>query len=324
MVVSEFDLIERYFSRRGAPRTDVACGIGDDAAVLRVPAGRELVTTVDTLVAGVHFDAAIDPQDVGYKVLAVNLSDLAAMGAEPAWATLALTLPSADEQWVAGFAEGLFALAAEYDVALVGGDITRGPLAVSLQLHGLVPEGAALRRSGARPGDRILVTGTLGDAGLALLDAKGPLALSPEARAFVHQRLNRPSPRVREGIALRAAAHSAIDISDGLLADLGHVLAASGVGASVYVERLPLSPAAGPVVRDGGRWEIPLSSGDDYELCVSVAAGSAAEVERACAGFDCGCTEIGVIESEPGLRCRFEDGREYVPPGQGWDHFGKG
>ncbi|MDX1594620.1 MAG: thiamine-phosphate kinase, partial [Gammaproteobacteria bacterium] len=230
MPVSEFELIARHFAGHDS-HPGVLLGVGDDAALLLPPGpGEVLAVTVDALVSGVHFDPDVEPDSLGHKALAVNLSDLAAMGATPAWFTLALTLPGIDEAWVGRFARGLASLAEAHGVALVGGDTTRGPLAVTIQAAGHVPAGEALRRDGARPGDAVCVTGTLGDAALALRDPPG---LAAGERDTLRERLLRPTPRLAAGRALRGLAPAAIDLSDGLAADLGHVLVASGVGATL-------------------------------------------------------------------------------------------
>jgi thiamine-monophosphate kinase len=335
---SEFELIRRYFAQSAAGRDDVLLGIGDDAAVLRTPPDTGLIAAIDTLVAGIHFPPDTDPESIGHKALAVNLSDLAAMGAEPAWAMLALTLPQADERWLAGFAQGFFALARTHGVALIGGDTTRGPLSITVQIQGFCPPGAALRRGGARPGDLIYVTGTLGDAGLALRLLAHDDVGSSVAREFLQRRLDRPQPRVAQGLRLRGCAHAAIDVSDGLLADLGHILAASGVGATLDLAQLPLSPAfrsclaaltaaAHPALdryTPGLAWaDLALASGDDYELCFTVAPDQRGRVEAmAEAGVPCTC--IGVIDAEQGLRGRLADGASYLPPRRGYDHFAGG
>ncbi|MGB5467180.1 MAG: thiamine-phosphate kinase, partial [Sedimenticolaceae bacterium] len=242
MSVSEFDLIRDYFARATGARADVLLGIGDDCALLRPPPGLALAVSVDTLVAGRHFLVDADPLHLGHKALAVNLSDLAAMGAQPAWATLALTLPQVDRNWLRAFMDGFAALAATHDVQLVGGDTTRGPLSITVQVHGFVDSLLALRRSGARAGDRIMVSGTVGDAGLALqLMQQNPGGGSVDSR--LSRRLDRPTPRVALGRLLVGQASAAIDVSDGLIADLGHICDASGVGARVELARLPLSPA---------------------------------------------------------------------------------
>lgn len=319
MALGEFELIERFFTAIGARRADVEVGIGDDCAVLIPPAGRRLAVTLDTLVEGIHFKPGADPQGLGHKALAVNLSDLAAAGAEPAWVTLSLTLPTADADWLKAFAHGFGALASRHGVALVGGDTTRGPLSISVQAQGFVDPGQALRRNGARPGDLVYVSGTLGDAGLALLVQQG-LYAAPEYLAHLRRRLDRPEPRVLLGLALRGLATSAIDVSDGLTSDLGHVLAASGCGATLHLEQLPLSPALQAYVEDSGDWSPALSAGDDYELCFTVPESRQGDVEALAQRLDCRLSWIGMIEKTRGLRCIDAGGRPLAVDA-GFDHF---
>jgi thiamine-monophosphate kinase len=322
MVSSEFDLIERFF-RRPPGRPGVVCGIGDDAAVLRPPPDRDLVVTVDTLIEGVHFPPATPAFDIGYKALAVNLSDLAAMGAAPAWATLALTLPRADEGWLEGFRDGFFALARRYEIDLVGGDTTRGGLSITVQAMGTTPPSAALTRGGARVGERIYVTGTLGDAALALRALAGDVDLPPAELERCLGRLNRPQPRVEAGLALQGLASAAIDVSDGVLADLRHILTASGVGAMLELERLPLSaPVRRALATGEADWSLPLSGGDDYELAFTVAARGEPRLRERFHDLGCPVSRIGTVQPEPGLRAVL-DGVIQVLPGQGgYDHFG--
>jgi len=321
MSATEFGIIRRYFTRQRSRREEVLIGIGDDAAVLRVPVGHDLVVCMDTLVAGVHFPAATPPAAIGHKALAVNLSDLAAMGAEPLAATLALTLPENDPEWLEEFSRGLLTLADHYDLQLIGGDTTRGPLTVTLQAHGLVPPGQALRRQGARSGDRIYVTGTLGDAGLAL-------CLQEAAAPWLRQRLEYPEPRIEAGMRLRKNASAAIDISDGLLADLGHLLEADCLGATLSLESLPRSDAFLSALQglDAGKQdlhhELPLTSGDDYELCFTVPPDRCSAVARELAGLPCGCTVVGEVTRQPGIRCLRKDGSAYQPATSGYRHFG--
>jgi len=315
MPLSEFELIQQFFSNSDTCRPDVSLGVGDDCALLNVPAGKELVVSIDTLVEGVHFIKGADPEALGHKSLAVNLSDLAAMGAEPAWVTLALTLPSVDENWLAAFCRGFARLAAEHNVQLVGGDTTRGPLNISIQAHGFVDAGSALRRDAAQPGDLIYVTGTLGDAGLALQAPQNNLPLS------IQLRLDRPTPRLAEGQALIGLANAAIDISDGLISDLGHICDASGVGAVLQVKDLPCSQAVCDHIQMSNDWSLPLSAGDDYELCVTVAAEKQAEVERLAMDFECGLTKVGYIEAQPGIRCLRADGQDFQQVSAGYEHF---
>jgi thiamine-monophosphate kinase len=316
--LSEFDLIRDHFARLGAARGDVVLGVGDDCALLRVPPGCELAVSIDTLVSGVHFLPDCDPFGLGHKSLAAGLSDLAAMGAEPAWATLALTLPAADDAWVGAFARGLADLAAAHRVALVGGDITRGPLTISVQVHGLVPAGAGVRRSGARPGDLVCVSGTLGDAALALalIEAGGPV---PEA---LRGRLERPTPRVALGLALRGLASAMIDLSDGLAADLGHILEESGnPGAEVRLADLPLSDAVARLVGEDRDWSLPAAGGDDYELCFTVPAERAARIAAAAAAAGCPVAVVGAITPTPGLTFLRPDGGVWRPRHSGYVHF---
>lgn len=323
----EFSLIERLRARTAQKRDDVRLGIGDDAAVLAVPAGHELVVAVDTLVDGVHFPHGTAPADIGWKALAVNLSDLAAMGASPAWALLALTLPSAPHiaatvDLVDGLAEGFAQLAQAHRVALVGGDTTRGPLCLSVSVHGFVPAGQALLRSGARVGDAVLVTGTLGDAaaGLRVLSS-GADAQDEQRRALLRGRLNRPQPRVAAGLALRGRATACIDVSDGLLADLGHLCAASAVAAELEVASLPLSPALLGAFDDATAQQFALCGGDDYELCFSVPMARLGEVQADLARLGCGATRIGRIVEGEGVRVRDVNGGWLPLKQRGWDHF---
>jgi thiamine-monophosphate kinase len=331
--VGEFSLIDKYFAARGRARPDVVLGIGDDAALLRCPPGQLLVVSIDTLVSGVHFPANTAAADVGYKALAVNLSDLAAMGAEPAWATLALTLPGEDEAWIAAFCDGFFELAESTGVALIGGDTTRGPLTVTIQVHGWVPPQQALLRSGARPGDLVYVSGTIGDAGLGLAHAQGRCNLDPGVASDCVRRLARPQPRLELGHALRGVASAAIDVSDGLSADLGHILRRSGVGALLELDSLPWSAAfranaacaEGLVVQqvDGvpAAAAFSLCAGDDYELCVAVNPRNQDLLQDIAQRTGCPLTCIGRIEAQAGLRVRLPGG-EVVPflP-RGYVHF---
>ncbi len=328
--MGEFDLIEAIRARTALRRDDVRLGIGDDAALLAPPPGHLLASSIDTLVEGVHFPVGTAPEDLGWKALAVNLSDLAAMGATPAWALLALTLPAADARFVERFADGFAELARMHSLALVGGDTTQGPLSISVAVHGFVPAAAALTRAGARAGDLLLVTGTLGDAaaGLACLDrqhvrADALLAAPSGTREALLARLNRPTPRVAAGQALRGVASACIDVSDGLLADLGHLCTAGGVGAEIDAATLPLSSALLTLFDDDARTGFALAGGDDYELCFSVAPERAAAVTADLARLGCGVTRIGRIVAASGVRVRGADGRELAPPRRGYEHFAR-
>ncbi len=319
----EFDLIARLRRATRVARADVVLGIGDDGAVLRVPRGRDVVVVMDTLVDGVHFPRDTDPAAIGWKALAVNLSDLAAMGAEPAWATLALTLPTRDAAWLAAFARGYARLARRHRVALVGGDTTRGPLTVTLQAHGFVPPRRALTRDGARVGDSILVSGSLGDAAAGLAIAQGRLVnVGARDAAVLRARLDLPTPRVALGLALRGIASAAIDVSDGFAQDLGHVLAASGVGAEISLASLPASAAlrrAVPEVERRLRWQ--LSGGDDYELCFTASPRQRARLAALARHLRLPLTEVGVITRARGLRLRDDEGQLRKVDVRGYDHF---
>lgn len=317
--MNEFELIRRYFAPQALARDDVVMGIGDDGAVVAVPAGMQLVIATDTLVEGVHFVQGADPGAIGHKALAVNLSDLAAMGAQPAWFTLNLTAPGADARWLQAFAQGLLQLARQHDVQLIGGDTTRGPLCITVTVCGFVPAGQALSRAGARPGDLIYVTGLLGDAGLGLLQELRKLALPEDCVRVVLERLHRPTPRVAVGNALRGLASACIDISDGLVGDLGHLLAASGVGACLELKRVPVSPAYDAAFAHVG-WDVALAAGDDYELCFTLPPAHQRDLHRVGSQFQCGFVQIGVIEAEAGLRIRDESGRPFPVP-RAYTHF---
>jgi thiamine-monophosphate kinase len=317
---SEFDLIARIRARAGH-RADVLLGIGDDAALLQVPPGHELALSTDTLLAGVHFPLETAAADIGWKALAVNLSDLAAMGASPAWCSLALTLPEPDADWLESFLDGFCELAGEHEVALVGGDTTRGPLALSLSVHGFVPAGQALRRDRAAAGEDVWVTGTIGDAAGALQQWRAGGLQSAKLRF----RLDRPTPRVGAGLALRGLASAAIDLSDGLGADLGHVLAASGIGAELELGRLPSSRTLAEHFPDeAARWRLQLSGGDDYELCFTAPSAHALEIERALAACELPATVVGRTTRERGLRLLSPEGEAFALDAGGFEHFAPG
>jgi thiamine-monophosphate kinase len=320
----EFDLIELIRRHTAQPRDDVRLGIGDDAALLAVPAGQELAVAIDTLVEGVHFPRGTAAVDIGWKALAVNLSDLAAMGASPAWALLALTLPTADTAFVEGFIEGFGKLAQPHRLALVGGDTTRGPLCISVAVHGFVPPGQALTRAGARVGDAVLVTGTLGDAAAGLHALQQP-SHADDSRAglreFLIERLNRPTPRLAAGTALRGKATACVDVSDGLLADLGHICSASGVAAEIEAALLPRSSALLELYDETTVLRFALSGGDDYELCFTVPAARMADLQAGLARLGCGATKIGRIVKGNGVRVRAADGEWLTTDRPGWEHF---
>ncbi|GAB3729574.1 thiamine-phosphate kinase [Luteimonas pelagia] len=334
----EFDLIARIRARATA-RDDVLLGIGDDAALLQVPAHRSLVVATDTLNAGIHFPVDTAPADIGWKALAVNLSDLAAMGALPAWCTLSLSLPQADDAWIDAFLDGLLDLAGAHDVALVGGDTTRGPLSICVTVHGFVDAPQALLRSGARVGDDVWVTGTLGDAAgaLALLQASeaivtpvceaAPVLRAAEAGelqslAILRPRLDRPVPRLAAGHALAGLAHAAIDVSDGLVADAGHVATASGLAIDLDIEALPASDALRAAFPDDARrLALQATGGDDYELCFTAAAVDRDAVRAALQAVGLDATIVGRVVPGVGVRAKHADGSAWQPPRAGHEHF---
>ena len=317
---SEFSLIETYFTAITPQRNDVILGIGDDCALLQCPTDHVVAVSIDTLVEGIHFFADVDPESLGHKSLAVGLSDLAAMGAKPAWFTLALTLPDSNEIWLKAFSQGLATLAKQHNIQLVGGDTTRGPLTISIQVHGFVKAEQALRRSGAQAGDLIYVSGTLGDAGAALqlkLQQWEDKNLTAQDKLYLVQRLEKPTPRLQLGQDLLKFATSAIDISDGLSADLSHILKKSKVGATVDLIKLPLSSSLQKISAEKAG-KLALSSGDDYELCFTIPAAKQREFESAVAEQ---CTLIGKIEAAPELRVIALDGQKLSITGTGYDHF---
>ncbi|MBZ4038456.1 thiamine-phosphate kinase [Novilysobacter selenitireducens] len=351
----EFDLIQRI-RQRATTRDDVVLGIGDDAALLQPPAGRQLVVAMDTLNAGVHFPVDTAPADIGWKALAVNLSDLAAMGAEPAWCTLSLSLPDADAAWVDGFLDGFLELADRHRVSLVGGDTTRGPLSVCVTMHGFVEPGRALRRDGAHAGEDVWVTGTLGDAAAALSlllplppgegrgegPAKGstpqavvarpdlepsPQPLSRGERgsvaqaAALMQRLHRPTPRAEAGLALVDIAHAAIDISDGLLADVGHIARASGVSIHIDADVLPTSDPLRATFGTEVRRALQATGGDDYELCFTAPVHARDRIASLASSLGLGITRIGRVEEGEGTHAHLADGTGWHPRRIGYSHF---
>lgn len=372
----EFDLIGLLRARAGAARGDVALGIGDDAAVLVPPPGGQLVACTDTMVAGVHFLPDTPPADLGWKSLAVNLSDVAAMGAEPAWALLALTLPDGDANFVEAFADGFAGLARAHGVALVGGDTTQGPLSITVTVLGAVPVGTALTRGGAQVGDAVFVTGTLGDAagGLRLLQdsargnrdrerqhpprrASHAFAIAPpflqkgeehlthrSVREEAHPRpneggrraapeewgsgplagrLRRPTPRIAAGRALRGVATACIDVSDGLVADLGHICDGSGVAAEIGIDALPLSAALAAAFDEATCRELAQAGGDDYELCFTVPESQVARIAPAFAALQLRVTRIGRVVAGAGVRGVDAAGHAVALRGHGWEHFSR-
>ena len=320
--MTEFELIERYFRR---PARNAVLGVGDDAALIAPSPGFEIAATADMLVEGRHFFAGAEAEALGHKTLAVNLSDLAAMGAMPRWALLALALPAVDEGWLAAFARGFFALADAHGVDLVGGDTTRGPRNLCVTVFGEVPAGKALRRSGAKGGDSIWVSGKLGDAALALAHRLGRVRLEGAELAGCDSALTRPAPRVTLGLALRGIASAVIDVSDGLVGDLGHVLDASRIGATVDIDALPRSPAMARQLA-GAQREIALqcllAGGDDYELCFTAPRARDAAIAALGARLGLPLTRIGIATAQHrGLEVRDASGASLEPLPRAFDHF---
>jgi len=310
--LTEFPLIQRFFTQQRVKNPQTNLGIGDDCALLSVPDGYQLAITTDTMVENVHFFADADPEQLGHKLLAVNLSDLASMGAQPLSVTLALTLPKVNEDWLTAFSKGFLGLAEQYSVDLIGGDTTSGHLTLTVQALGLVPKGKGLRRSTAKVGDYIYLTGSLGDAGLGLKIKQGYNCSQAHTETAL-VRFNNPNPQVQTGLALLDIANACIDISDGLLADLEHILEQSQVGARLDWELLPLSEAVHSYINETGNWSLPLIAGDDYELCFTV---SPEKVKL----LTIPCTKIGVIEALSGLRL-YKSGQLQSLTSKGYEHF---
>ncbi len=315
--MNEFDIIEKYFKHLTDDDESVICGVGDDAAVIDIPPGYELVTSVDTLVNGVHFFADVNPYDLGFKSLAVNLSDMAAMAADPRWITLSLTLPEGDRAWLAGFTEGFSELAKQYSISLVGGDISRGPLSVTVQIMGLIPSGVAIRRSGAQADDLIFVSGCLGSAGYALRHFDNKEKISETAL----NRLLKPVPRVELGMALRGIASAAIDVSDGLSSDLTHILQMSNKGAVIELEKIPMDQDLIQLTGQESLWQTVLCAGDDYELCFTVPEDKQDELNGKTDELDIELSCIGRVTETKEIQWIFADGNRLDLSGSGYQHF---
>lgn len=327
MSVSEFEIIEKYFKSQGGPNKDfVELGIGDDCALISVPEGMHLALSMDVLQENVHFPQHAPARYVASRAMAANLSDLAAMGAEPAFFTLGLSLPHSDEYWLQEFSAGLFAYARDYACTLIGGDLSQGPLGLCIQVHGFVPRGKALQRCGAKPGDLVFVTGTTGDAGAALRLIQDPaLQAGIDARdlSFLQQRYYEPQPRVAFACGLREFAHSAIDISDGLLADLGHIAELSGVSITLESDDLPLSEALLNAVGRKEALKLAACAGDDYEVAFTAAPDQEPAIRELAAGMALSCTRIGVVETGRGVSCVDSKGVELQTGAGGYVHFGE-
>ena len=315
--MNEFELIQRHFTR---PATNAVLGVGDDAAIVRPTPGHDLHVSVDMLVEGRHFFADVEPRALGHKTLAVNLSDIAAMGATPRWAVLSLALPQVDEHWASEFAAGFFGLAEAHGVSVIGGDTTRGPLTLSVTIFGEAPAGQALRRDAAQVGDDVWVSGELGLAALAVGQRlRGDVALPPEVLAVCRRKLDYPTPRVALGQRLLDVAHAAIDVSDGLMADLGHILERSGVAAEVWLESLPTLPW---MAENRDRLADSIAAGgDDYELCFTAPSSARAELQGLAEELDCTLTRIGRIVAGQGSRLLDAAGQPVTLQRGGFDHF---
>ncbi|UAA37543.1 thiamine-phosphate kinase [Paraneptunicella aestuarii] len=319
--MKEFDIIEHFFQPRSYQRHDVVIGIGDDCAVTNVPEGQHLVTTTDTLLEGVHFPVNTNAGDIAHKAVAVNLSDLAAMGAEPAWINLSLSLPKVDPDWLNDFSKRLQELTEYYSIQLIGGDTVQGPLAVTITAQGFLPKGQALTRSRAKPGDYIYVTGTLGDAALGLQLAMGKKDVQLIHRNYLLKRLNTPTPRVLAGTALRRIAHSCIDISDGVVSDLKHILFASQVGAVLNIDRLPFSEAMQESVSRDDAVRYALAGGDDYELLFTIPEEQKGNLDIVLANCNVSATCIGQLNGYA-EKLELKDGDAvYSLEQEGFQHF---
>ncbi|MFT4927950.1 MAG: thiamine-monophosphate kinase [Phenylobacterium sp.] len=320
--MKEFELIKRYFAAQQLSRKDVEVGIGDDAAIINVPENSQLVVTTDTLNVGVHFFENIDPAALGHRAVAVNLSDIAAMGADPAWISIAITLPQVDEAWIKAFTDGIFEICEYYNVQVIGGDTTQGPLSITITAHGLVPKGKAITRCGAKPGDWIYVTGTVGDAGVAIDAIKNNLTLPLKYQKSIYNRFDYPTPRVAFAQALREIASSAIDISDGLLADLGHIVDKSKVGAVLNLEQLPLSDALKGSVDESRYLEFALTAGDDYELLFTVPEDRRGALDVGMAHYGIKLTCIGQVMGQAGrIELRYDNKPFEFDSPTGFEHF---
>jgi thiamine-monophosphate kinase len=322
MPLNEFEVIKQFFTRT-PKRQDVILGVGDDCAVLQPPKNQNLIMSTDTLNLDVHFLGSHSPEDIGFKSAAVSLSDIASMGGVPAWMLLSLTLPEANPVWLAEFAKGLFACLDQYQVDLVGGNTTKGPLAITTQITGFTPSNQVLTRHTAKPGDHIFVTGFLGTAALALAIQQKRISADlwdTEEIEEILQKLFRPTPRIKAGSVMSSLAQAAIDISDGFLADLGHILERSHVGATVFYHNLPISPYL-QRLNQTIIAELVLAGGEDYELCFTIAPDKIPLLQKAIHLLDCKITEVGIIESKLGLRVEQLNGQQSFIVGRGYQHF---
>ena len=322
--MSEFDLINQFFKTTEVKRDDVLLGIGDDCAILSPPSGKQLAVSTDTLISGVHFPEMTTARDIGYKSLAVNLSDLAAMGAEPAWASLAISLPEEDKIWLENFMQGFNELAEKFNVALIGGDTTQGPLSITVNITGFIETDKCLKRSNANVGDLIFVTGSIGDAHVGLKLILGNNSSEQTAfdshEAYCIDRLNRPKPQVVAGQQLTAFSVAAIDVSDGVMADLQHICTASGVGARLNIDHLPVSEALLRLYNNKPEWQSILTAGDDYELCFTCPQEEVSDIQKTLKAHDVSMTCIGEITAATGIKC-FDKNQLLNINQTGFQHF---
>lgn len=321
MASSEFELIKKYFQNLTDDDSSVQCGIGDDAAIIQIPPDMEVVLSIDTLLEETHFPKDTAPSDISYKALAVNLSDMAAMGALPKWVLLSISLPESNDTWLEQFSAGFLELAKQHSISLIGGDMSRGPLSITVQIQGLVPTGKALRRDGAQQDDLIYVSGALGDAGVGLDIIQQNLEIADEHEIFFLNSLNRPEISIEAGFHLHDIASSAIDISDGLISDLGHILEASHVGAELKMESIPLSEAMQKCINKQDAWNYALTSGDDYKLCFTASAGNHDRIIDAFKGINIPVNCIGKITDGGKLICLDSDGTDFDSSSSGYHHF---
>ena len=317
--MSEFSIIKQYFEKVDGNQPDVILGIGDDAALVKSDA--VLAVSVDTFIENVHFPASTSAHDIGWKSLAVNLSDMAAMGAEPCWMTLAITMPKIDHEWLKEYCHGLSSLSSKYNVALIGGDTTQGPLSITIQIIGRTTEGKALLRSSAKPGDSIFVTGQLGDGALGLRSLGAELHLSATEKSRVQLKLNRPNPKVKEMLLLKNYVNAAIDISDGLYADLGHILTASNAGAIIHLQEIPLSQEYRWCCQGEQAYDLALTGGDDYEICMTVSEDKEDDFLKVANDNNIAISKIGEITDDKQLRLLTGRGKDYSLSSDAFEHF---
>lgn len=318
--MKEFDLIKKYFTEQLIKRKDVVLGIGDDCAIVKPIEGKQVAITTDTLVAGVHFPLETSPRAIGHKSVVVNLSDLAAMGAEPAWISLAVTLPNVDEAWIEEFCAGVFDVCEYYNVQLIGGDTTQGPLSITITAQGVLPDDKYISRAGAKPGDWVYVTGEIGDAALALQHIQGKVTLDLAYQENALKRLNFPKPRILAGQAIRGYASSAIDLSDGLISDIAHICNSSNVGANIVLDNLPISDANINTLGLNKARELALKGGDDYELLFTVSENNKVALETSMSNTRNVITCIGQINASGKITVTL-DSKPVSINASGYEHF---